>query len=465
MTTITFHSDNTSRQRREAMMFGLLRVAAGINILALVGVCVFLLWNGSPAISWEFLTEPPRRMMTAGGVWPCIVGTFLLAFGAMLIAFPLGVASAVYLHEYGGKGRYTRYLRLGISNLAGVPSVVFGLFGLAFFVTFLGMGVSLLAGVLTLAVLTLPVIINTTEEALRQVPDAWREASLALGATRSQTIARVVLPAAVPGMLTGAILGLARAAGETAAIMFTAAVFYTPKMPDSVFSAVMSLPYHMYVLATAGTEIEKTRPLQYGTALILLVLVLGMNLIAIIIRDRMQRKRPRCRVGIVLTDVELQPDPLYNGPQLCNRCMACVKACPGGCFPTDRTVKTTLAGREVEWSDLDMARCDMTFRGAAPAETEQKPPYMEWGAPTKPGSWSPFYRKPRNLYNTGQAVCGSRGCTRACMISLETRGVLQNSFRQKFRRRPQWSVDWSTPPEYAAGTVFRPDRTGSSDVD
>ena len=156
-------------------MFGLLRVAAGINILALVGVCVFLLWNGSPAISWEFLTEPPRRMMTAGGVWPCIVGTFLLAFGAMLIAFPLGVASAVYLHEYGGKGRYTRYLRLGISNLAGVPSVVFGLFGLAFFVTFLGMGVSLLAGVLTLAVLTLPVIINTTEEALRQVPDAWRE--------------------------------------------------------------------------------------------------------------------------------------------------------------------------------------------------------------------------------------------------------------------------------------------------
>ena len=174
---------------------------------------------------------------------------------------------------------------------------------------------------------------------------------------------------------------------------------------------------------------------------------------------------PRCRVGIVLTDVELQPDPLYNGPQLCNRCMACVKACPGGCFPTDRTVKTTLAGREVEWSDLDMARCDMTFRGAAPAETEQKPPYMEWGTPTKPGSWSPFYRKPRNLYNTGQAVCGSRGCTRACMISLETRGVLQNSFRQKFRRRPQWSVDWSTPPEYAAGTVFRPDRAGSSDVD
>ena len=153
------------------------------------------------------------------------------------------------------------------------------------------MGVSLLAGVLTLAVLTLPVIISTAEESLRQVPDAWREASYALGGTKSQTIVRVVLPSALPGMLTGAILGLSRAAGETAAIMFTAAVFYTPKMPDSVFSAVMALPYHMYVLATAGTEIEKTRPLQYGTALVLLVLVLGMNLAAVALRDRMQRRR------------------------------------------------------------------------------------------------------------------------------------------------------------------------------
>lgn len=290
MTVFTQESDR-ARQQWQILMFSLLRLAAGINVCALVGVCFFLIWNGSPAISWTFLTESPRRMMTAGGIWPCIVGTFLLAFGAMAMAFPLGVASAVYLREYGGKGRYTRYLRLGISNLAGVPSVVFGLFGLAFFVTFLQMGVSLLAGILTLSVLTLPVIINTAEEALRQVPDAWREASLALGATKSQTIVRIILPAAMPGMLTGAILGLARAAGETAAIMFTAAVFYTPKMPDSVFSSVMSLPYHMYVLATAGTEIEKTRPLQYGTALVLLVLVVGMNLVALLIRDRMQRTR------------------------------------------------------------------------------------------------------------------------------------------------------------------------------
>lgn len=279
------------RLLREFLMFGVLRGAAAVNILALLGVCLFLAWNGLPALSWEFLTEPPRAMMTEGGILPCILGTVILSLGALLLSFPLGVASAVYLHEYAGRTAYARYIRLGVNNLAGVPSVVFGLFGLAFFVTFCGMGVSIASGVLTLAVLTLPVIIGTAEEALRTVPDTCREASLALGATRWQTIARVVLPAALPGMLTGAILGLARAAGETAAIMFTAAVFYTPKTPDSVFSAVMTLPYHMYVLTTAGTDIEKTRPLQYGTAVVLVVLVLGMNLGAILLRDRLQRRR------------------------------------------------------------------------------------------------------------------------------------------------------------------------------
>lgn len=283
--------DARGRYRKQACVFFGLRLAAAANIAALISVCAFLVINGAPALSWEFLTQAPRSMMTEGGIWPCIVGTVLLAVGAMLVAFPLGVGSALWLSEYGARSRASRYIRLGVNNLAGVPSVVFGLFGLAFFVTFLGMGVSVLAGVLTLAVLTLPVIISTAEEALRQVPDAWREASYALGAGKSQTIARVVLPSALPGMLTGAILGLSRAAGETAAIMFTAAVFYTPKMPDSVFSSVMALPYHMYVLATAGTEIEKTRPLQYGTALVLLSLVLGMNLLAILLRDRMQRRK------------------------------------------------------------------------------------------------------------------------------------------------------------------------------
>jgi len=270
-------------------MFGMLRVCAAINIAALVSVCVFLALHGQPAFSWEFLTEPPRRMMTAGGIWPCIIGTVYLSLGAILVSFPLGAAAAVYLHEYAGRSRVAGVIRLGVNNLAGVPSVVFGLFGLAFFVTWCGFGVSILSGVLTLAVLTLPVIIGTAEEALRQVPDTYREASLALGAAKWQTVARVVLPAALPGMLTGAILGVARAAGETAAIMFTAAVFYTPKTPDSIFSSVMALPYHTYVLATAGTDIEKTRPLQYGTALVLILLVLGMNVAAIVLRDRLQR--------------------------------------------------------------------------------------------------------------------------------------------------------------------------------
>ena len=247
--------------------------------------------NGLPAMSWSFLTEAPRQMMTKGGILPCIIGTALLSLGSLLIAFPLGVSSAVYLNEYAKRNAFARFVRLGVNNLAGVPSVVFGLFGLSFFVTFCGFGVSILSGVLTLAVLTLPVIIGTAEESLRNVPDTYREASLALGATKSQTIARVILPCALPGMLTGAILGVARAAGETAAIMFTASVFYTPKGPDSIFSPVMALPYHMYVLATAGTEIDKTRPLQYGTGLVLLLLVLGMNLIAIILRDRLQKRR------------------------------------------------------------------------------------------------------------------------------------------------------------------------------
>jgi len=272
-------------------MFGLFKLSAAINGTALLVVVYFLVARGWRAINWTFLTQPPIDSMTKGGILPCIVGTVCLSLGAIVVALPIGVASAVYLHEYARPGRMVRIIRLGINNLAGVPSVVFGLFGLAFFVVYLEMGVSILAGSLTLGVMTLPVIIGSTEEALRAVPDTYREASLALGATKWQTIYRVVLPAALPGILTGGILGLSRAAGETAPIMFTAAVFFTPSMPTSIFDEIMALPYHIYVLATAGTDIEATRPLQYGTALVLIVLVLGLNLVAIVYRSRLRKKR------------------------------------------------------------------------------------------------------------------------------------------------------------------------------
>ena len=279
-----------SRRFFQKGMFGMFRGAAFINGLVLAIIIGFLLANGWRAIDWTFLSQEPTHSMTKGGILPCIMGTILLSFGAMLIAFPWGMASAIYLHEYARPGTVLRIIRLGINNLAGVPSVVFGLFGLAFFVTWCKMGVSVLSGALTLGALILPVIIGTAEEALRSVPATYREASLALGATKWQTIYRVVLPAAFPGMLTGAILGISRAAGETAAIMLTAAVFFTRQLPSSLFDPVMALPYHIYVLATAGTEIEKTRPLQYGTSLVLIALVFGMNLIAIIYRARLQRK-------------------------------------------------------------------------------------------------------------------------------------------------------------------------------
>ena len=285
-------SSSLLRRRKliQVAVFGLFRLSAAINGIALLIVVYFLVARGWRAINWTFLTQPPREAMTEGGILPCIVGTLCLSLGAILVALPIGVASAIYLNEYARPGRLLRAIRIGINNLAGVPSVVFGLFGLAFFVVWLKMGVSILAGSLTLGVLTLPVIIGASEEALRSVPDTYREASLGLGATKWQTIYRVVLPTALPGILTGAILGISRAAGETAPIMFTAAVFYTPSLPTSAFDEIMALPYHIYVLATAGTEIEATRHLQYGTALVLIVLVFGLNLIAIIYRARLQRR-------------------------------------------------------------------------------------------------------------------------------------------------------------------------------
>ncbi len=295
MSTMASNMDSmAARLRRrkffQAVFFMLFRMAAFINAAALLLVGYFVVVRGAGSISWAFLTQPPTDGMTRGGIMPCIVGTFYLAAGAIAVALPIGVASAIYLKEYASQVWLVRIIRFGVNTLAGVPSIVFGLFGLAFFCTVLNFGVSILAGTLTLGVMTLPVIIGATEEALKAVPDSYREASLALGATKWQTIYKVVLPAATPEILTGAILGLGRAAGETAPIMFTAAVFFTPVLPKSVFDEVMALPYHIYVLATQGRNIAVTEPLQYGTALVLIVLVCGINFFAVVTRARLRRK-------------------------------------------------------------------------------------------------------------------------------------------------------------------------------
>jgi len=278
------------RKVTEQIFFILFRLSALICALALGILFYFLLQKGISAINWTFLSKPPMEAMTKGGILPCIVGTLGLSLGSILVSLPIGVITAIYLTEYAKEGRILTFVRLGISNLAGVPSVVFGLFGLALFCTLLKMGVSLAAGALTLSLMNLPVIIGSTEEALRSVPDSYRYASLGIGATKWQTIYRVVLPAASPGILTGTILAISRAAGETAPIMFTGAVFFSPSMPSSIFDEVMALPYHIYVLATAGTNIEKTRSLQYGTALVLIGLVFIINLGAIILRTRIRNK-------------------------------------------------------------------------------------------------------------------------------------------------------------------------------
>lgn len=280
-----------ARKRREWLGLAMVRLSAAVVVAALLLIVGFLFYNGWTALSWEFLTEFPRNSMTEGGIWPAIVGTFLLGAGSMLVAMPVGCGAAIYLAEYARPGPLLSVIRLGITSLAGVPSVVFGIFGMAFFVLKLNMGVCLLAGSLTLAILILPTIISAAEEALKQVPPSYREAAVALGATRWQAVRQVVLPMALPNILTGGILAMGRATGETAPIMFTAVTFYTLSLPGSAFDQIMALPYHIYVLATAGTHIEQTRHLQYGTVLVLMCLVLGMSLLAIIIRTKLRRSK------------------------------------------------------------------------------------------------------------------------------------------------------------------------------
>ncbi len=279
------------RYFRQTLFFIIVRTSAFLIALSIGTFLVYIVVKGIGAVSWEFLTEKPHDSMTKGGIMPAILGTFYLTAGAILISLPLGVISAIYLTEYAKQGPMVRIIRIGIHCLAGVPSIVFGLFGLGLFVVFLKFGSCILSGALTLGFLILPTIIGASEEALKSVPQTFREASLGLGASKWQTTLRIVLPNALPGIMTGSILGIGRAAGETAAIMFTAAAFFTAKLPSSIFDEVMALPYHIYVLATAGTHIEETRPLQFGTILVLVALVLGVDLIAIIMRSYMRKKK------------------------------------------------------------------------------------------------------------------------------------------------------------------------------
>jgi phosphate transport system permease protein len=278
-----------SRLLAQRLGFAALTLMALATVVPIVLVVVHIVVQGAPAISWEFLSGVPREGMRQGGILPAIVGTFYLTLGTAVFSVPLGVAAAIYLAEYARETAWTRLIRVAIINLAGIPSVVYGLFGLGLFVLFLRLGTSILAASLTLSIMTLPVIISASEEALRAVPQAFRTVSVSLGGTRWQTIRRIVLPQAVPGILTGVILGLERAAGETAPILFTGAAFFLPRLPNSPLDATMALPYHLFVISTQVPEMPLR--IQYGTALVLIAFVLGMNLLATVIRSRARARR------------------------------------------------------------------------------------------------------------------------------------------------------------------------------
>lgn len=276
-------------KKTEKIAFFLLFLATMLIVVPVGLIIVIIIQKGIGAISWQFLTDVPRKGMRAGGIFPAIVGTVYLVSGAIIFALPVGLLAAIYLSEYAKDNFLTRIIKLAIVNLAGVPSVVYGLFGLAIFVVFFKFGTSILSGSLTLGIMILPVIITASREALESVPNSFREVSLSLGASKWQTIRHIVLPNAVPGILTGTILGLSRAAGETAPILFTVAAFYLPQLPKSIFDQAMALPYHLYVISTQVPNVDEK--IRYGTALVLLFLVLSMNLVAIIIRYRFRKQK------------------------------------------------------------------------------------------------------------------------------------------------------------------------------
>lgn len=278
-----------NHKRSQRIAFFLLFLATLLIIVPVGLVIVIIVQKGIGALSWQFLTDIPCQGMRAGGIFPALVGTVYLVLGAIAFALPLGLLAAIYLSEYSKDNLLNRIIKLAIVNLAGVPSVVYGLFGLALFVVFFKFGASILSGSLTLGIMILPIIITTSREALESVPTSFREVSLSLGVSKWQTIRHIVLPNAIPGILTGTILGLSRAAGETAPILFTVAAFYLPQLPKSIFDQAMTLPYHLYVISTQVPNVDEK--IRYGTALVLLILVLFMNLVAIIIRYKFRKKK------------------------------------------------------------------------------------------------------------------------------------------------------------------------------
>lgn len=281
---------DTNKRMSQKVAFGFFTFLSYLVVVILFIILGFIIIKGGSVISWDFLTKAPEEGMTAGGIFPAIIGTFYLILGSSLISFPIGIMSGIYMNEYATNGKLVRFIRIMTNNLSGVPSVVFGLFGMSLFVNVLGWGDSIIAGSFTLALMSLPLIIRTTEEALKSIDDSFRHGSLALGATKLQTIRRVVLPMAFPNIITGLILSVGRVSGETAPILFTVAAYFLPQLPGSIFDQCMALPYHLYVISTSGTDIEASRGMAYGTALVLIAIVLVVNLLANALRSYFAKK-------------------------------------------------------------------------------------------------------------------------------------------------------------------------------
>ena len=278
------------KRTSQKFAFGFFTLLSYLVVAILFVILGFIIIKGGSVISWDFLTKAPEEGMTKGGIFPAIVGTFYLIVGSSIISFPIGIMSGIYMNEYATNGKVVRFIRIMTNNLSGVPSVVFGLFGMSLFVNALGWGDSIIAGSFTLALMSLPLIIRTTEEALKSIDDSFRHGSLALGATKLQTIRRVVLPMAFPNIITGLILSVGRVSGETAPILFTVAAYFLPQLPGSIFDQCMSLPYNLYVISTSGTDIEASRGMAYGTALVLIAIVLVVNLLANLLRNYFAKK-------------------------------------------------------------------------------------------------------------------------------------------------------------------------------